>query len=138
MVLDKIFEEVIDPAFHSSIRGLATRGFGATPLVDIPANLQRLYGKPSYQELNASLLRINKLMNQIQPVKVMLSCIKEVQLFLLVNPDKDRALTEPNLISYALIKLSKIGGIYTKGIKKWHKRPAQDRRKWAKLSAHLI
>ena len=58
----------------------------------------------------------------------MLRRIKEVQLFLLVNPDGDRALKKANLISYALIKLTKIGGMYDKGIEKWQKRPPQDRR----------
>ena len=57
--------------------------------------------------------------------------MEEVQLFLLANPDNDRALTKPNLISYTLIKFTKIGGMYVKGIKKWQKRPLQDRMKWA-------
>ena len=48
----------------------------------------------------------------------MLRGIEEVQLFLLANPDEDRALTEPNLISKALIKLTKTGGMYSKDIKK--------------------
>ena len=48
----------------------------------------------------------------------MLIVIKEVQLFLLANLDEDRALTEPNLISYALIKLTNTGGIYARGIEK--------------------
>ena len=53
----------------------------------------------------------------------MLTGIKEVQLFLLYNLEKYRALTKPNLISYALIKLAKTGGVYAKGIKNWQKRP---------------
>ena len=28
--------------------------------------------------------------------------------------------------------------MYDKGIKKWQKRPPQDRRKWAELSAHMV
>ena len=68
-------------------------------------------------------------MTRMQPVEFMLTGIKEVQLFLLSNLDKDRALTKPNLISYALIKIAKTGGIYAKGIEEWQKRPPQDRRK---------
>ena len=68
MVLPKTFEEVVDPPFHSGSRGLSTKGFGATLPVDIMANLQRLYGKPIYQELDAALLRLNKPMNVMQPV----------------------------------------------------------------------
>ena len=37
IVLTNMFEEVIDPVFHSGSRGLATKGFGTTPPVDIIA-----------------------------------------------------------------------------------------------------
>ena len=56
----------------------------------------------------------------------MLRGIEKVQLFLPANPEKDRALTEQNLISCSIIKLTNSGGVYAKGIKKWHKLPAQD------------
>ena len=46
MVLTNIFEEVVDPDFHFVSRGLATKGFGTTTLVDVLDNLQYLYGKP--------------------------------------------------------------------------------------------
>ena len=68
-------------------------------------------------------------MNIMQPLEVMLRGIKEVQLFLFVNPYEDRTLAEPNLISYAPIKLTKTGGMYAKGVKKWQQRPPQGRRK---------
>ena len=109
MVLTKMFEEVIDPIFHYGSRGLDTKGFGTTPPVDILENLQHLYGKPSYQELDAALLHLNKSMNRMQPAEVILRVIEEVQLLPLANPDKDRTLIETNLISYALIKLTKPG-----------------------------
>ena len=54
MVLMKMFEEVVEPAFHSGSRDLATKGFGTTPPVDIMANIQRIDVKPSYQDLYAS------------------------------------------------------------------------------------
>ena len=63
-------------------------------------------------------------MNQLNPVKVVLYVIEEVQLFLVANTDKYRVLTETNLIRYALIKLAKTGGMHAKGIEKWHKLPA--------------
>ena len=65
---DGFFEEVVDPTFHSGRRGLSTNGFVTTPPVDILYNLQRLYGKPIYQELDAALLRLNEPMNRMQPV----------------------------------------------------------------------
>ena len=74
----------------------------------------------------------------MQPVEVMLRGIEEVKLFLVSNPDEDRVLTEPNLISYALIKLTKTGDMYAKEIKKWQKRPLQDRRKWSEFSSHMV
>ena len=43
---------------------------------------------------------------------------EEVKLFLLANPDKYLSLTEPKVISYALIKLTKTGGMYARGIEK--------------------
>ena len=64
------------PAFHSGRRGLATKGFGTTPPVDILANLQCLYGRPRYQELDDALLRLNEPMDQMQPIKVMLRGIE--------------------------------------------------------------
>ena len=47
--------------------------------------------------------------------------MEEVQIFLLANPKEDRQLSEPNLIGYALIKLSKCGGLYAKALERWNK-----------------
>ena len=74
----------------------------------------------------------------MQPVKVMLRGINEVHFFLLANADEYRVLTESNQINYALIKLTKTGGMYAKGIEKRQKRPPQDRQKWAEFSAHMV
>ena len=63
MVLTNMFKEFVDSAFHSRSRGLATKGLGTTPLVEILANLQHLYGKPSYQKCDAALLRLNEPIN---------------------------------------------------------------------------
>ena len=104
-----MFEEVVEPDLYSGRRGLATKGFGTPPPVDILANLQCLYRKPSYQEVDTALLRLKKPMKRMQPVGVMLIGIGEVKLFLLANPDEESTLTEPNLISYALTILTKTG-----------------------------
>ena len=84
------------------------------------------------------MLSLNEPTNRMQLVEVMLRGIEEVKLFLLAKPDKDRALTKPNLISYALIKLTKTGAMYAKGIEKCQKSPLQDGIKWAELSAHMV
>ena len=119
--MKNIFEEVVDPAFHSCSRGLATKGFGTTPPVDILVNLQHIYGKPSYQELDAAFSCLKYSMNIIQLFKVMLILIEEEQPSFLSKPDEDRTLTKPNLIIYALIKLTKTGGMYSKCIEKCQK-----------------
>ena len=107
MVLTKTFKDVIDPAFHTGSRGLATRRFGNTKPYDVLAHIHSLYGKPSLTELEGALLRLNDPMNRSHPIEVMLRWIEEVQIFLLANPEEDRQPLEPNLIGYALIKLSK-------------------------------
>ena len=68
-------EEFVGPAFHYGSRVLSTKEFDTTPLVDILADLQHIYGKPSYQELNAAFLRLNETMNRMQLFKVMLRVI---------------------------------------------------------------
>ena len=74
----------------------------------------------------------------MKPVEVMLRVIEEVQLFLLSKPDKYIALTEPNPIIYALIKLTNTRGMHAKGIEKWQKRPPQDSSKWSELLSHMV
>ena len=46
--------------------------------------------------------------------------LEEVQMFLLASPEENRELTEVNLIDHALIKLSEMGGLYTKALGKWN------------------
>ena len=87
MVLTKTFEDVIDPAFHTGIRVLATRGFGNTKPYDVLAHMHSIYKKPSLTELDGALLRLNEPMNRNHPIEVMLQGIEEVQIFLLANPE---------------------------------------------------
>ena len=86
MVLTKTFEDVIDTAFHTYSRGLATRGFENTKPYDVLAHIHSLYVKPSLTELEGALLRLNEPMNRSHPIEVMLRGIEEVQIFLLENP----------------------------------------------------
>ena len=72
-------------------------------------------------EIEGALLRLNKPMNRSHPIELMLWGIEEVKIFLLANPEEDRKLSEPNLIGYALIKLSKCGGMYAKALERWNK-----------------
>ena len=85
-------------------------------LVKIISNLQHLYGKLRYKDLDAALLRLNKPMNQMQSVEVMPREIERVQLFLSANPDKEFKLKETSIIRHALIKVMKTCGMDEKGI----------------------
>ena len=121
MILIKTFKDVIDPALHTGSRGLATRVFGNTKPYDILAHMHLLYGKPSLTELEGALLRLNEPMNLSHPIEVMFRGIEEVQIFLLANPEEYHQLSEPNIIEYALIKLSECGGMYAKALERWNK-----------------
>ena len=99
--------------------GMARQGFDNDKLPDILKLLKRLYVTPSLQELNQALLRLHETMDRNQPVEVMLRTTDEVQMFFMSHPDGDRKLRNVNIISYAMIKLSKCGGIYTKAIEMW-------------------
>ena len=90
-----------------------------------------LYWKPILTELEGALLRLNEPMNRSHPIEVMLQGIEEVQIFLLSNPEEDRQLSEPKLIGYAPIKLSKCGGMYAKALERWNKVIPNNRKKWA-------
>ena len=72
MVLTNTFEDVIDPAFHTGSRGLATRGFGNTKPYDVLSHIHSLYGKPSLTELEGALMRLNEPINRSHPIEVML------------------------------------------------------------------
>ena len=65
-------------------------------------------------------------MDCAQPIKVILRNIEQVQRFLLQNPEEGRQLTQVNLIGYAVIKLSKTGGMYQKALEKWNLRDVDD------------
>ena len=68
----------------------------------------------------------------------MLQGIEEFQIFLLAKPEEDRQLSEPNLIGYALTKLSKCEGIYAKALERWNKVLPNNRKKWALFRKHMI
>ena len=100
--------------------------------------MHSLFGKPSLTELEGALLRLNEPMNRSHPIEVMLRGIEEFQIFLLSNPKEDRQLSEPNLIGYVLIKLSKCGGMYAKALERWNKVIPSKRKKWAIFRKHMI
>ena len=52
-------------------------------------------------------------MDHNQLTEVMLRATEEVQMFLMAHPDGAFQIRDVNLISYAMIKLSNYGGLYT-------------------------
>ena len=81
--------------------------------------LKRLYGTPSLQELDQALFSLHEPMYHNQPVEVMLRTTDELQILLMEYTYGDCELDDVNIISYAMIKLSKCGGPYTKAIELW-------------------
>ena len=57
-------------------------------------------------------------MNRNLPFEVMIRDIEDLQRFLLANPADNMELTEVQLCTHGLIKLSKTGGIYTNTTKR--------------------
>ena len=90
--------------------------FGNKKTPIILERLKILYVTPILQELDQALLRLHNPMYRNQPVEVMTRTTEELKMFLMAHPDGDRELSDVNLISYAMIKLSKCGGIYAKAI----------------------
>ena len=139
--LTLLFERIIDEAYHSGgtgVAGLVRREFGNDEPPDILARLKRLYGKPSLQELDQALLRLNDPMYWNQPVEVMLRLMEATQMFLMAHPDGNREMSDVNLISYGTIKLSKCGGLYTKAMEHWHTKDSDDKKVWANFRQHYI
>ena len=113
------------------------RSFGNDNPLAIVARLQRLYGKPSLQEIETSLARLSEPMDRSRPIEVMLSGIEEVQPFLLSHPDGNQDIPDHMIILYAMIKINKTG-IYWKLLECWSKRPITERKTWVEFRQHTI
>ena len=120
--LRQIFERTINPAYQlggTKNIDIVRQIFGNDKPPAILEHLKRLYGPLSQQELDQALLRLHDPMDLNQLGEVMLRNTEDVQMFLMANPDGDLKLSDVNIIRYAMIKLSKCGGLYTKAIERW-------------------
>ena len=139
MCLRTTLERCIDKHYHSSTSGgMGQRGFGNDQPRDIIKRLMTLYGKPTVQELEGALKRLLNPMDRNDPIKVMLQDIEDVQMFLLAHPEGDKEMSEPQLIDYAMIKLSKTGGMYAKGMTRWKQRDPDERKNWRDFAAFMV
>ena len=69
-------------------------------------------------EIETKLNLLNNPMDRNLPIKVMIRDVEDVQQFLLANPEEKMEMTEVQLVTRALIKLSKTGGLYAKANKR--------------------
>lgn len=76
-------------------------------------------------------------MDRTAPIEVMICKVEEIQMFLLANLEEDHQLKEPQLITFALIKLTNTG-LYVKAIERWSTRDITDRKTWADFRTFMI
>ena len=93
---------------------MARRGFDNDEPPAILERLKILYGTPSLQELDQALFRLHDQINCNQLLEVMLCTTEEVQMLLMAHTDGYFELSYVNIISYAIMKRSKCGSLYTK------------------------
>ena len=136
--LTRILEVTIDVAYHAGNTAMADKGFGKYTPVEVLQHLQQRYGLPSYGEIDQAMARLQEPMDRMQPIEVMLRQIEEVQMFLLASPEEGREHSDVTLIQYALIKLSKTGGMYTKALERWGAKPPEKRKTWSVFRKYMI
>ena len=66
--------------------------------------------------MESSLKRLLEPMGRNAPIEIMLRDIEDVQMFLLAHPEGKKEISETQIINYVMIKLSKTGGMYVKGM----------------------
>ena len=59
-------------------------------------------------------------------------------MFLMAHPDGYHELSDVNLITYAMIKLSKCGGLYTKAIELWQSKTKEGKKTRENFRQYLI
>ena len=139
MALKATFERVVDKAYHTTRNtGIMGDGFGQLTPYDILQRLRKMYGRANIQEIEEKLLHLNSPMDRNLPVEVMIRDIEDVQRFLLSNPEDKMELTDVQLCTNGLIKLSKTGGLYAKATERWNQKELNIRQQWMEFKTHFI
>ena len=139
MALKASFEIVIDKAYHTTVNtGIVGDGFGQLTPFEILQRLRKTYRRANIQEIEAKLLHLNNPMDRNLPVEVMIRGIEGVQRFLLANPANNMELTDVQLCTHGLIKLSKRGGLYANATERWNLKDRAIRQKWMEFKTHFI
>ena len=139
MALKATFERVIDKAYHTTGNtGIMGDGFGQLTPFEILQRLRKTYGRANIQEIEAKLLHLNNPMDRNLPVEVMIRDIEDVQRFLLANHADNIELTDVQLCTHGLIKLSKTRGLYANATERWNLKDRAIRQKWMEFKTHFI
>ena len=139
MALKAKFEIVIDKAYHTTGNtGIMGDGSGQLTPSEILQRLRKTYGRANIQEIEAKLLHLNNPMDRSLPVEVMIRDIEDVQLFLLANLADNIELTDVQLCTHDLIKLSKIGGLYANATEMWNLKDMTIRQQRMEFKMHFI
>ena len=68
----------------------------------------------------------------------MIKDIEDVQCFLISNPADNMELTDVQLCTHGIIKLSKTGGIYANATERWNLKDRTIRQQWMEFKTHFI
>ena len=112
--------------------------FGQLTPFKILQRLRKTYGRANIQEIEAKLLHLKNTMDRNLPVEVMIRDIEDVQRFLLAKPADNMELTDVQLCTHGLIKLSKIGGLYANSTARWNLKDRTIRQQWMEFKRHFI
>ena len=139
MALKSTFKRVIDKAYHTtSNTGIMGDGFGQLTPFEILQLIRKTYGQANIQEIEAKLLHLNNPMDSNLPVEVMIWYIEDVQRFLLANPVNNMELTDVQLCTHGLIKLSKTVGLYANATERCNLKDRAIREQWMVFKTHFI
>ena len=139
MALKATFKRMVDKAYHTTGNtGIMGDGFGHLTPFEILQHLQKTYGRANIQEIESKLLHLKNPMDRNLLVEVMIRDIEDVQRFLLDNPAYNMELTDVQLCTHGLIKLSKTGGLYANTTKRWNLKDRTIRQQWMEFKTHFI
>ena len=139
MALKATFERVIDKTYHTTGNtGIMGDGFRKLTPFEILQRLRKTYGRANIQEIEEKLLHLNNPMDRNRPVEVMIRDIEDVQKLLLANPTDNMELTDVQLCTHRLIKLSITGGLYASATESWNFKDKTICQQWMEFKTHFI
>ena len=77
-------------------------------------------------------------MDCIPLAEVVVKDMEDIQCFLLSNPADRMEMTNVQLCTHGLIKISKTVGLYTKAVEWWNQKDLHTRQQWSVFEAHFI